>query len=197
MISLIFDTETTGMALWKPSVEDPKQPGIVEIAWELYCDEREEVMTSFSSLIDCGIPISEGATKVHGISDADVGLYGMPIAMMIPVFLNAVQLADRIVCHNVSFDELLIRIELHRLDIDPAEFNSIGAFCTMKAATPILKLPGNYGHKWPTLKEAYCELVNKDGFEGAHRALFDVVACRAVMIALDNDGGRDEKTNAI
>jgi len=30
-------------------------------------------------------------------------------------------------------------------------------FCTMEAATPVVAIPGRYGHryKWPSLEEAY------------------------------------------
>jgi DNA polymerase III epsilon subunit-like protein len=84
----------------------------------------------------------------------------------------------------------IMQVEFTRLKRPIEEIIIKPVICTMKKATPILKLPkkNNYGkdpYKWPTLDETYRALVNPDGFGGAHRALNDVVACRQIMLALE------------
>ena len=56
----------------------------------------------------------------------------------------------------------------------------------MMASSFVLKLPGRFGnsYKWPKLSEAYETLVDEEGFEGAHDAMADVRACRAVYYKL-------------
>jgi len=58
----------------------------------------------------------------------------------------------------------------------------------MKTLEPIMKLPGKYGYKFPTLDEAYRAYVDPMGFEGAHDAMKDVEACAAVLWAIEDNG---------
>ncbi len=185
MISLIFDTETTGLPLWDSELDDPGQPGIVELAFELYCHERKEVMASFVSLIDCRLPIPDEAVKVHGITDDLLNRYGMPVELALQIFSDVIQRADRIVGHNVGFDKRIMKITFHRAGMECEKLNEIDKFCTMFKSTPILKLPGKSGYKWPKLEEAYRLLIDENGFKKAHRAASDVEACRKVMIAIE------------
>lgn len=186
MISLIIDTETTGFPLWKSEVSDPGQPGMVELAWELYCHERHEIMVSFSSMVQSGVHIPEEVTAIHGITNEDVARYGMLPYPVMELFLEAVSMASRIVAHNMNFDKKILQIALHRANIKSVRFEEMDKFCTMLATTPILKLPGKTGgYKWPTLDEAYCALVDLGGRTNAHRAASDVKACREIMIAYE------------
>lgn len=188
MISLIFDTETTGFPLWKSPPSHPDQPGLVELAFELWDHERGEPMMMYSAIVDSGIEISEGAMAVHGISDEVVKRIGMRDGLVLMCFIDAVNVADRIVCHNVKFDLLIMQVAIVRHGIAFPELDKIDKYCTMEAATPVLKLPCKNGrkHKWPKLDEAYRALVDPEGFSGAHRAYNDVEACRKVMLALEH-----------
>ena len=189
MISLIFDTETTGMVLWKEGHEHPDQPGLVELAFELYNHERGEPMTYFSSVINPGMPVTEGASNVHGLTDEVIKKVGIPAKPALFFLIAALNIADRVVAHNLSFDKKVIHAALHQCGLNNTRLDSLPGHCTMHASTPILKLPSQRtGFKWPKLDEAYRFLVDPDGFEGAHRAYVDVVACRKVMLALESYG---------
>ena len=187
MISLIFDTETTGFIKKKQSVKSPDQPYLVELAFELYCSERNEVMSDYSVIIDCGVPSSEGALAAHGITLEMTQKYGVKALAALAAFNNAAKQADRIVGHNLDFDMFMMQIEYTRLNQSFETLLTTRQFCTMHATTDICKLPGRYGkYKWPKLDEAYRHLVDKDGFASAHRAKFDVMATRKLMVAIDN-----------
>ena len=55
----------------------------------------------------------------------------------------------------------------------------------MLNTTKLCKIPGKYGYKWPTLSELHMFLFG-NGFEGAHDALNDVLACAACYFELKN-----------
>lgn len=87
-----LDTETTGL--------NAEHDRIVEIS--LLKIENREIVGEYSTLVNPGIPIPERATKIHGISDADV--FGAPsydqVGNEIVQFLGNCT----IVGHNVRFD---------------------------------------------------------------------------------------------
>ena len=100
-------------------------------------------------------------------------------------------MADLLVAHNLDFDRTMIVAELFRMRqwesllAAKQAFVEKPGFCTMKATTPICKLPGKFGndYKWPKLQEAYKHLFNEE-FQGAHDAMADVRACARVYYSL-------------
>ena len=54
-------------------------------------------------------------------------------------------------------------------------------------STDVLKLPGKYGYKWPTLAEAYRHYTGQE-ISGAHDALVDTEACLVIFRALVETG---------
>ena len=78
---LCFDTETTG--LWKNPkaqiTDDKNWPHIVQLAWILLDMETGRVISSNSFIIkmanDQKIPVE--STKIHGITNEDMDLYGI------------------------------------------------------------------------------------------------------------------------
>ena len=86
--------------------------------------------------------------------------------------------AELLVAHNYEFDRIVIESEYLRLGIaHPLAGKRV--FCTMRAATDIMKLPGPHGLKWPTLQEAHRYFVGGE-FARPHDALADAQACLAV-----------------
>lgn len=173
---LYADTETTGMWDFKAGVEDAKQPHLVQVAAILASEAGVESWKTYVKL-PAGANIEPGAAKVHGITPAMLENEGMPLLDALSTLKSMMLVADCLVCHNVSFDEKVLKSAYFRAKIP---FQPLPTFCTMQATTKICKLPGKYGYKWPTLDEAYRILVDPAGFEGAHDALADVKACRAV-----------------
>lgn len=111
----------------------------------------------------------------------------MPIKVVCAAFVNMRKMTDRVVAHNIQFDMNIMAAQFARIG---HEFNtSEGIFCTMRASSVVLKLPGRHGQfKWPKLIEAYQSLVDEEGFEGAHDAFADVKACRSVYYKLKELG---------
>jgi DNA polymerase-3 subunit epsilon len=125
-----------------------------------------------------GWTIQPGAQAAHGITLARAQAEGVPIAQAIGQFDELLAQADLAVAHNVRFDRLLMDSEYLRLG---RRAGWPATFCTMVAATNIVRLPGNYGkYKWPTLEEAFRHFFHRSPV-GAHDALADVRTCMAIF----------------
>lgn len=96
--------------------------------------------------------------------------------------------------HNITFDLLMMNIELARQEATPIETPG-KRFCTMTAMTPICKLQGNYGdYKWPKLSEAY-EHAFQEKLEGAHDAMADVRGCARIYRWLKDQKPQETTTS--
>ncbi len=130
-----------------------------------------------------GWEIPNEAAEIHGITTAIADDCGVPIASALSLLAMMCAKASEVVAHNLDFDYLLIRSEHARIN-KPCRMESVARFCTMRAATPICKLPGMYSdYKWPKLEEAYRHFTGAE-LVGAHDALSDVRGCAAVYFAL-------------
>lgn len=175
MISLIFDTETTGLPIWNSPSDHPDQPHIVELAAELW--DNGALIDSIDTLVIPPIDITPELVSIHGITTEMARDLGIPKADAIERFLGLVGRADQLVGHVVSFDVRMMRIETARATGTKWE-NPLDKFCTAARAKSHLKLKKN-----PTLTEAHEALVGET-FEQAHRAGPDVAATRRVFQAL-------------
>lgn len=186
MRTLVFDTETTGMVNFK-SNDLTVQPEPVQIAAILL--HRGKEYAALKLLINTNTPIHPRAKEAHGIEEEELKLYGVGMGIACGVFMAMLRQADRIVAHNINFDIIIMKAALAKSWADSQELieelRSKSRVCTMHSTTPLLKLPGRYGFKWPKLEEAYKALVDPNGFEGAHDAMADVRACAAVLNVLD------------
>lgn len=188
MKTLVLDTETTGFPFKETPLQDEKQPHLVQLATLLA--EGEEILEEWSTIVFCPIMMPKRAFDVHGISTEISRRDGVSLRDAVDLFRHRLKIADRVVAHGTSFDIKMLRIAYARLGLDEAELFFRPRFCTMQTATPILQLPSprGRGFKWPTLQEAYKRLVDSAGFEGAHSANVDALACFKVMRALEKKG---------
>lgn len=206
MISLVFDTETTG-PVSKPDFRDPSTDGIVQIFGALYehdpkdtiaihdimigdmKGERFEVLpkpfAQLSTIVDVGRPISPGAEKVHGISREKTKLLGVDPKNMAHIFEDFIDIADVLVAHNKKFDLGIVGRALHEAGLDAAILAEKKTFCTMNAMRPVMRLtPKVYGDfKNPKLIEAYRHIFNMDFKGEAHDAAADSLACADIYFA--------------
>lgn len=184
-MKLFFDTETTGIARFNLPPEHPTQPHIVQLG-AILADDNRRVVAEMNLLVKPeGWTIPPEAAAVHGISTELAAASGLRVQTVVKLFMQLVLRADLIVAHNLDFDRMLVMAELARMaeatDLDLMRNRS--GFCTMRAATPIMRIPGRAGYKWPNLREAYAHFVGGQ-FEGAHDAMADVRACRSVYYGL-------------
>lgn len=186
MTFLVFDTETTGVIQKGLPADHPGQPHVVQLGMKL-C-EGERVISSASVVVDPGVEVPEEAAKLHGMTTEMVRRFGVPKVVAVGLFSNFARLAGSLVAHNAAFDIGVLAGEYMRLKRDPP-FGSKKVYCTMALSTDVCKIPGKYkDYKWPSLQEAYKELVDAGGFSGAHDAMVDVDACRHVFLALRDRG---------
>lgn len=190
MSYLIFDTETTGFPRKDLPANHPEQARVIQLA-ALLLDEQFKERACFHTLIKPdGWTISPGAQAVHGISNEDCELYGIPIKFALKSFLSLERQSSCNVAHNLKFDNNMLNLEYAAEENDsfnevlnhyPKLIKRIADFCTMEATTDICKLPSKRGgYKWPKLKEAYLHCFGEE-LQDAHDALADCRACAKIF----------------
>ncbi len=189
MKALIFDTETTGMVQFRrapgarqPTRSDPARDAARRVR-RLAAHGPHLLLVQLAE----GVTIEPGAKEAHGISEEDCARYGVAPIVACSLFNQACLQADIIVAHNLSFDESIMKTALFRIGNKPHRLDGRQHVCTKEATTDVLKLPGKYGYKWPTLAEAYRHYTGLE-IEGAHDALVDTEACLQVFRGLVQQG---------
>lgn len=153
---IAFDLETTGTL---PGVDQ-----IVEIGAVLF-DETGEPLTVFNTLIDPGIPMPEGASRVNGITD-DM-LVGKPnIAEVLDAFAEFCG-DEIIVAHNAPFDAQFLSSDIKKYE-STAPGGVILDTCNMARKV----YPGLANYKLGTLVQ-HLQIPAK----GFHRAEEDASYC--------------------
>lgn len=193
VLGLFFDTETTGLPIWKEPSESPAQPHIVQLAAELVDLDTREVIASMDVIIKPdGWVISEEMTAIHGITHSHAMAVGIPEKSAVVQLLALRAMSHIRIAHNRTFDDRIVRIALKRyFDLEivaedseamqPSDAWKEGdAFCTCVSSRKLCALPKN---KSPSLEEAHRILVGTD-LEGAHNAMNDTRGCKAVYFAI-------------
>lgn len=181
--ALFYDTETTGLPMYKDPSDHPDQPHIVQLAACLVDLDTRKIISSMDvTVYPDGWVIPEEVTAIHGITTDHALEVGVPEGVALAMFMAMWDGRLRI-GHNESFDARILRIAQHRYGAPEevlAKWKEGQAACTCWLARPHTLLPKN---KLPKLTEAYQHFVGKP-MEGAHTAMGDVRACMAVFFAL-------------
>jgi len=185
---LVFDTETTGLPLWKEPSDHPDQPHVLDIAWTLYGADFAEI-ERFDAIINPGdgVVIPDEVAALHGITTERARDEGIAPANVFATFEEVLHTVEIVVGHNVSFDIRLMRIMGARLTGEKWE-NTRPTFCTMRSSTShcrILKAKPRFetDWKWPSLTEAVRHYFDED-HSGAHRARPDCDAAARIFFHL-------------
>lgn len=181
-VVLFFDTETTGLVVQlRKGVRE--YPRLVQVA-ALLVDEAGEVCGQMDAVMrPVGFVIPLRATAIHGITTERAARCGVDVRSALSLFGELARSARLVVAHNVQFDADIIAAEYERLGLRNW-LQGRERFCTMRAAArELARREGARGRKWPTLAEAHRALLGRE-FEGAHRAMADVLACRRCYEAL-------------
>jgi len=199
MLSFIFDTETTGAAAKK----DPHDKGhdkIMQFYGGLYehdldkdyVVERDgQLFLDIQPVMSCNFLVytekepHRQAVAVHGISHDRAKLLGVSPDNLAHILEDVIDVADRLVCHNVTFDTRMVKHLFASEGLDPDFIDEQETFCTMEYLKPIMRMtPKVYGDwKNPKLIEAHQYIFNR-GFDGAHDANADASACAAIYFAI-------------
>lgn len=182
---LFFDTETTGKADFNALPSAPHQPRLVQFGALLTDDSGKELASVNLIIRPDGFEIPKQASDVHGITTETALGLGVDCSVARHVFRRFWNACEMIVAHNTQFDLLIMDGELFRTAGCAKPWGEPRrTFGTMKAMTPVCKLPGNYGdYKWPRLQEAHKHAFGTE-FDGAHDAMADVRACARVYFWL-------------
>ena len=185
---LFFDTETTGLPknYKAPASDTDNWPRMIQIAWQIYNNENKLTSSEVFIIKPEGFEIPVEASNVHGITTDKAIAEGQDLTEILNKFREAMMTSEYLVAHNISFDEKIVGAEFIRKKIARLP-KKLGRIDTMKEATNYCQIPGKYGYKWPNLTELHKKLFGK-GFEGAHDALADVIACADSFFELKKIG---------
>lgn len=195
-LALFYDTETTGLPLFKEPSEHPGQPHIVQLAACLVDVDTRQTISSMDVIIrPDGWTIPDDVAAVHGITTAHALDVGVPEAMAVGMFMELHTKCDFRVAHNEQFDARILRIALMRfVGQEVADIWKAGkSECTALLSTPICQIPptakmvkaGFNKFKTANLGEAYRHFMGKE-LENAHSAMADVQGCMAVYFAIND-----------
>ena len=179
-----YDTETSDKWDFKAPWNDPIQPHLVQLGYHVI-DRDFNILKTVdvvvnSAKISSWNGIAEGAAAVHGITEERMAKEGLHPEVVASNLVDDFKLGTITIAHNNQFDMMVLKLFLARCGYSPNIFDTKHNLCTMKPLTNVLKVAnknGRAGYKWPTLQEAYMNLVDSKGFEGAHDAMTDVNAC--------------------
>lgn len=193
--ALFYDTETTGLPLFREPSEDPRQPHIVQLAAALVDLDTRETISSMDVVIrPGGWTIPDSVAAIHGITTKKATDVGIPETLALETFMRLWEVSGVRIGHNEKFDARIIRIAQHRFGYPETKLESWKdglADCTANLSTNIVQCPptdkmkaaGRFHHKTPTLAEAYQHFMGKP-LENAHSAMADVLGCMAVYFAM-------------
>ena len=107
---------------------------MIQIAWILCDTQGNRLSTEVFIIKPVGFTIPEEASNIHGITTAIALSDGLALMDVLTKFKAAVERANYIVAHNISFDEKIMGAELLRNEVD-SNFENIRKLCTMKSST--------------------------------------------------------------
>lgn len=185
---IFFDTETTGLPKnWKAPAHDlTNWPRVVQVAWARYDARGRHLDTSSFIVKPIGFSIPREAQRIHGISTAKALTMGKSLKTVLKKLKTAFDEATVVVAHNLRFDENIIGAEFLREGLEIPFFDK-HRICTMLESTKFCRLPGPYGHKWPSLAELHSSLFDEI-FQEQHDAEVDVNACARCFFELKKRG---------
>ena len=191
--TFVGDTETDGKRPRGRNNPLSSEPYMTQVAGILYQGRREVGHFScFTKPVDPSTGAQREVPKEEffinaGITDDVINTVGMPYKVALAMWNQFIKVTDRVVFHNVQFDDPIVRAAYSRIAAPQRSWWDTPKFCTMKTLEPIMKLPGKYGYKYPTLDEAYRAYVDPMGFDGAHDAMVDVRAAADVLWACEDN----------
>ena len=188
---IIFDTETTGLPKrWNAPLTDSENwPRCIQIAWQVHADSGELLSHEDYLIQPDGFTVPYDAEQIHGISTALAEQQGRPLDEVLTLFSTALEQAEYLGGHNVTFDLNIMGAEFLRLgDHNPLEEAQVIDTCTEETAQ-LCQLPGGRGGKFklPTLTELFIHLFGA-GFGEAHNATADVEATTRCFLELLRKG---------
>ena len=165
-----FDVETTGLF---PGVDR-----IVELGAVLF--QGDFVIDTWTCMVDPGIPIPPGATRVHGITDQEVKGKAL-LHEALPGFLSFLSRGTP-VAHNAVFDVGFLYTDIAAAGLPAPEAPVLDTRGLARSA-----FPGRISYSLASLLKDYGLEA-----ESAHRALADAYSCRRLFLLCREVLGREK-----
>jgi DNA polymerase-3 subunit epsilon len=185
---IVTDTEGTGLFRYDQPADADGQPRMASITM-IFVNEAMEIEKEYHAFIrPDGWKMTEGATKVNGLTDEFLNENGVPIAEALNEYQSAIDNGRIFAAHNSQHDAKQIRAEIRRAGMDD-RFESAPQICTMRAMTDVCKIPprGNRGgYKWPALSEALLFIGETE--LGDHSAKNDAIGALKLLRYLKRNG---------
>lgn len=190
-----FDTETTGLPLFKSPSDHPDQPHIVDICALLYTPDGV-LVDSFEAMVrPDGWVIPDKVAAIHGITNEMAMDLGIPESEALDGFMAIHDRAGLRIAHNIAFDDRIMRIALSRYRGKEAAdaFKSTPGYCTCQSSKNIVRCPPTpkmiaagrgRQYKQPSVAEALLHFTGEE-LVGGHRARPDTEACARIYFAMN------------
>jgi DNA polymerase III epsilon subunit-like protein len=184
MITLVFDTETTGIPGWTDSweIDYAKFPFIASIAWQVH-DDNKLLYEQYNYIRPDGWEMGKEAGAVNGLTTDFLLEKGLDAKSVFRHIITDMSMCDRIIGHNISFDTKMLKSNLLKLGVSKEHFNKHmdkeKRYCTM--INGFKRVSGPSG-KWPNLTLLHNHLFGEDF--NAHDALADVKATHRCYLEL-------------
>lgn len=185
---LFLDTETTGLPPEPPTptTEPDAWPRIVEMGWQTYSTDRQQLARNALLVRPDGFEIPDEAVDVHGITTQEARDSGKEITTVLKTFKQALEDVDVIVAHNARFDLGVLLAEFYRAGIDTS-LADLPVICTMRSAVEFCRHEGTTTGNFPSLGTLYEALTDRSPTR-EHRAGADVqtlVSCFWKLVSRD------------
>ena len=181
----IFDTETTGLFLFKDPdtgapipADDPRQPRLAHLNMILVNEvlEEEDEIDLFVKPDGWEMPAEAGA--VNGLTTQGLLEAGTPIAAVLDAYVDIVQRGYVMVAFNAQYDCKMMRGELRRAG-RPDLFDQTPNICAMRASMALGVKKEGGGRGFPKLTDCAAHLGIE--FNDAHTASGDTRATLALF----------------
>ena len=190
MVSLIFDTETTGLPLsfnvsaCPLTLDNWNKCRMVQIAWRIYNTKNELIVSKCHIVKPDGFYIPILSTAIHKITTEAALEVGLPISKILTELFTDIDAhdVDQVVAHNIKFDDNVILSEIYRAKDDYliSIWKSLKKHCTMISNKSL------FGGRWPKLHVLYEKVVGPvENVNKLHDAAEDCRLCAEIYIAQD------------
>ena len=191
---IVFDTETTGLPLDRKTPPSCTEdwPSIVQISWIEYDTLLHKIIGMGDHLVRLrsGVTLSPASTAVHGITRSLLSRKGVSPELAIEEFLAALGRSDRVIAHNLDFDQAVVQAECYRQGLQNPFGGGARPYCTAKAGVPLVQAwcekNGRRFLRFPKLWELHKELFNHD-VDNLHVSLADVLVCLRCYLLMVHD----------
>ena len=114
---------------------------------------------------------------------------GISFKKAVDKLIGAINQCNTIISHNILFDINVLRSELYRYSYEEVIgiINKKKHFCTMQNTIRVLKIPTNYGYKFPNLSELYRYCFEKE-LPNPHNSLWDTINLVDIVRHLSSNG---------